>query len=123
MKKVTLFLSCVSDEFYKEDKAAAPRFASWRTHLEHYLNGLERAEFVIITQESALQKEHGNLAKGIAQRPLYLGYLWTGRMQKCLGRGDMARRNLEQALAIYLWLQNEGFGCYRLPKKLGSIQE
>lgn len=48
MKKATLFLSCVSDEFHKEDKAVAPHFVSWRTCLEHHLNGLERAEVALI---------------------------------------------------------------------------
>jgi tetratricopeptide (TPR) repeat protein len=61
MKTTTLFLSCVSDEFHKEDKSADPAFFSWRTHLERSLNALERGNFVVITQETTLESEQGDL--------------------------------------------------------------
>ena len=61
MSKITLFLSCVSDEFHHEDPSRDHRFRSWRKTLEQALNGLERGEIVVVTQETTLETEVGDL--------------------------------------------------------------
>ena len=60
MSEITIFLSCVPDEFHHEGASPDHCFRSWGKVLEQSLNGLKRDEIVVVTQETALDTEYGD---------------------------------------------------------------
>lgn len=112
MKKVTLFLSCVSDEFHKEDKALDPQFVSWRTYLEFQSCALTIREALCGQFPTHLRY----------QRDLYLSGLRAGRALRNLGQIKAARQHLLRVQEIARALQKTSFRYYKMPSEWTEIQ-